>query len=183
MRQLGLKTSTSGQVTAAVALLGVVLAGMSCTRTANQEPVPPSASAGAQSSSAPAPSVQAAPPEAAATESQAAAQADKIYDDTTRTIAGKVGDKFTINLPANITTPYKWVVDSPESVVALTERHYEEKPPVGCTNCVGYPGTDRLTFEAKSGGTATLVLRYAPLRSKTDPAERELSIEVTIAKP
>jgi predicted secreted protein len=160
------------------------LAATGCTRAANSGSVPPPGSDSSAGTTQPVPS--AAPssivtpaPSASAT---ATAVGDKAYDDSTKAITAKVGERFTLNLPANITTPYKWVLASPETNVTLAERHYQEKPPEGCSGCVGYPGTDRLTFEAKQPGDTKLILRYAPLRSK-EPAERELTITVTVVKP
>jgi len=175
MRKLGLK----------FAALLVIPLGTGCTKAANPESVQPSASVAVLEAPSSAPSVASAPPPTAtssATPSSAAAPsgaASKTYDDTTRSIDASVGDRFTLNLPANVTTPYKWVAAPSEPALVLAERHYEDKPPAGCQGCVGYPGTDRLTFEAKQAGTTTLVLRYAPLRGK-EPGERELSIKVTV---
>jgi predicted secreted protein len=184
MRQLGLKSATQ-RLIVTLAAISIPPLFAACTRAANPEPVPPAPSgAGATSVNAP-PLAAPAPSEAAAAPSVASATAPsaRIYDDSTRSIKATVGERFTINLPANIATPYKWIVASPEGIVALAERHYQEKPPEGCAGCVGYPGTDRLTFEAKEAGSASLLLRYAPLRSKSDPPERELTIQVTVAKP
>jgi len=171
MRQLGLNRSV-------VATSILVLVAVSCTRAANQDSVPPSKSDGGGASVAP--SVLAA--DSGTSGARAVVPDAKTYDDSTRAIEAKVGDRFTINLPANITTPYKWVVASPETLVVLAERHYDDTASAKCDGCVGRSGTDRLTFEAKHDGTATLVLKYAPLRSKSDPPERELSIQVTISK-
>ncbi len=176
MRQLGLKLIRVRR-TALAACVGSLSVAASCTRAANQEPVPPSSSV--QSSAVAAPS---ALPVDAGASSRAAPPAGRVFDDSARTIEAKVGERFTINLPANITTPYKWVVASPETVVALAERHYDDTQNSKCDGCAGRSGTDRLTFEAKQDGTATLVLRYAPLRSKTEPPARELSIQVTVSK-
>lgn len=105
----------------------------------------------------------------------------KAYDDQTHTISTVVGERFVIRLPANITTPYKWlVVEDASATVFLAERHYQDKPPPDCQNCVGYPGTDSLVFEARSPGTTKLTLRYAPLRSEADPSDRKVSIQVTV---
>jgi len=175
MRQLGLKLSHRAAVVATGIL---VLVAVSCTRAANQDSVPPSKSDGGGASVAP--SVLAA--DSGTSGARAVVPDAKTYDDSTRAIEAKVGDRFTINLPANITTPYKWVVASPETLVVLAERHYDDTASAKCDGCVGRSGTDRLTFEAKHEGTATLVLKYAPLRSKSDPPERELSIQVTISK-
>jgi predicted secreted protein len=154
-----------------------------CTRTANSGSLPPPGSDSSAATSQPvASTAPSAPVSAPATSSASAPGEAKSYDDSTKSVTAKVGERFTLNLPANITTPYKWIVASPETNVALTERHYQEKPPEGCVGCVGYPGTDRLTFEAKQPGETKLVLRYAPLRSQ-EPAERELTIAVTVAKP
>jgi len=161
------------------AALLVMPLGAGCTKAANPEPVQPSASVTVSDAPSAPPSVTSSPPTAASSASAPAGAATKTYDDTTRSIDASVGERFTLNLPANVTTPYKWVAAPAEPALVLAERHYEDKPPADCQGCVGYPGTDRLTFEAKQAGTTTLVLRYAPLRGK-EPAERELSIKVTV---
>jgi predicted secreted protein len=178
MRQLGLSLVIRVQKAAVAVSVSSLFVTVSCTRAVNQESVPPSSSAAGGNLAAPTAT-------ASRTEGSSTGNAKpdtKVYDDSTRAIEAKVGDRFAINLPANITTPYKWVVASTQAAVVLAERHYEDKPPAGCTACVGYPGTDRFTFEAKQEGITTLVLQYAPLRSKSDPAERELSIQVTVSK-
>ena len=178
MRQLGLKLSDRLKKPSVVTTGMLVFVTVSCTRAANQDSVPPSKSDGGGASVAP----SALAADSGTSGARAAALDAKTFDDSTRTIEAKVGDRFTINLPANITTPYKWVVASPETLVVLTDRHYDDTASAKCDGCAGRSGTDRLTFEAKHDGTATLVLKYAPLRSKSDPPERELSIQVTISK-
>jgi predicted secreted protein len=173
MRKLGL--------TIELTLIAALIAA-GCTRTANSGSVPPPGSDSSASTAQPAPSAAASSSTAPSTSELAATAGDNAYNDSTKAITAKVGERFTLNLPANITTPYKWIVASPDTNVTLAERHYQEKPPAGCSGCVGYPGTDRLTFEAKQPGETKLVLRYAPLRSN-EPAERELTITVTVAKP
>ncbi len=180
MLKLGLKPRLV-QYTSVVAFPAILaLGGLGCTRAANQEPVPPPSASNTSAA------VAVSPPDGGAgvkeAPNAASATSSKAYDDSTRTIDAKLGERFTVNLPANVTTPYKWVVASPEEVVALVERHYDDSSPAKCDGCVGRGGTDRLTFEAKHEGSATLLLKYAPLRSKSEPAQREVSISVTVTK-
>jgi predicted secreted protein len=160
-------------------VLAAGLAMTDCSRAGTPDPVPRSAAA----SPSPLVTAPAASETPAATPAQAAPTA-KAYDETTTAIDTLVGEKFAVYLPANITTPYKWVVAPSDTspIVVLADHHYQDKPPEGCPACVGYPGTDILNFEAKAAGTTTLKLKCAPLRSKTEPAARELTIQVTVQK-
>lgn len=106
----------------------------------------------------------------------------KFYDDSITKIDALVGERFAIRLPANITTPYKWIVapaNQPDRVV-LVERHYQGDPPPDCPACVGYPGTDTLTFEARATGEAMLTLRYSSIVASSDPPEREIVVYLTV---
>lgn len=117
------------------------------------------------------------------TPAEATAPTGKVYDESVRSIEVQVGERFTIRLPANITTPYKWTVEPPRTEpppVVLAERHYQDSPPYDCPACVGYPGTDALTFEARALGKTTLTMRYAPIRATTEPPERELVVQVAV---
>lgn len=175
MRKLGLTVS---QLNVGFALV-TSLATACCSRAGAPEPAPRSA-AGSPSPSFAAPAVNSA----SSTTEPLQPEPAKVYDDKTTSIDLSLGARFAIHLPANITTPYKWVVAPSDSdpIVVLMERHYEDKPPANCPSCVGYPGTDTLTFETKAVGTSTLKLLYAPIRSKAEPAERELTIRVTVKK-
>jgi predicted secreted protein len=129
-------------------------------------------------------SVTPEPPTASGTMSggeTATAAPAKVYDENTRTIEATIGERFTVRLPANVTTPYRWeaMEQKQDAPVILAHREYEDEPPPKCQSCVGYPGADNLVFEARRAGSMTLTLRYLPLRSR-DPANRELSIRVTI---
>ena len=179
MRKLGLTVRHVGVGIA----LAVSLAMACCSRTGSQEPVPRSAAAGPSPSAPAAAAAPGAEGSSAATQ-PAQASPTRVYDDKTTAIETTVGDKFAVYLPANITTPYKWVVAPSDAspIVVLADRHYQDKSPEGCQACVGYPGTDIMNFEAKAAGTTTGKLRYAPLRSKAEPSERELSIQVTVKK-
>ena len=160
--------------------LAASLATIGCSCAGTSESAPRSA-AGNPLPSVTAPAATATP---AASVASPVASANKVYDDKTTTIDASLGATFAIHLPANITTPYKWVVAPSDTspIVALTERHYEDKPPANCPSCVGYPGTDTLTFEAKAIGVMTLKLQYAPIHAKSEPVARELTIRVTVQK-
>ncbi len=179
MRELGLRTTHTTFGCALVASLAIA----ACSRAGTLDPVAKLATGRAAPSKA-APTIASNSTEAspAPTDTRQTASTTRVYDDTTKSIDTFLGDRVTINLPANITTPYQWVLAPADahSIVVLAERHYQDKPPADCQACVGYPGTDRLTLEAKAVGTTTLTLRYVPIRAKSGGAERELSIRVTV---
>jgi predicted secreted protein len=105
-----------------------------------------------------------------------------IYDgNATQTIRARAGERFSIALPANITTPYKWIVANPnEAIAKLVSDEYKDAPPAGCQGCVGYAGTTTLTFEAVAAGAHPLQLAYRGLAQTDTPAQRELAIQLTV---
>lgn len=176
MRKLGLTRQFNEVVLAAV-----VLAGTACTK-APSPTSPPNSGAGVVTSASAAP-VASSTEDAGIDNSPHAAASSLSFDAKVQNIEVKEGARFSVNLPANITTPYHWVVASAQTQVRLAERHYSDTPPADCAGCVGYPGTDRLTFEALQAGSSQLVLHYSPLRSKNDPPEKELTINIKVTSP
>lgn len=107
---------------------------------------------------------------AAAVAPSAASTGIPTYGESTREIATGVGQSFVLALPANVATPYKWVVDSTVDPTALelVTNEYSETPAPGCVGCLGVGGRRLMTFQAKRTGTLLLSLSY---QSITDPKE------------
>jgi predicted secreted protein len=124
---------------------------------------------------APAPGASAAP--------SGASGAERTYAEGTKTIAAKIGERFAIALPANVTIPMKWRIDPPPDakLLAAGEEKYVEEPPKGCDGCTGYGGTRVFPFEAKAAGTTTLHFALRPLTDPKGKAQKEATIEVTVA--
>jgi predicted secreted protein len=139
--------------------------------TANEAPPPPPGPA--ETGAAPAPS---APP-------AGVPGAERTYAEGTKAITAKVGERFAIALPANVTIPMKWRIDPPPDVklLAAGEEKYFEEPPKGCDGCTGYGGTRVFPFEAKAAGTTTLHFALRPLSDPKGKAHKEASIDVTVA--
>jgi inhibitor of cysteine peptidase len=104
------------------------------------------------------------------------------YGEGTHEFSTAVGQAFTLSLPANITTPYKWVVNSSVDPTAfeLVKDEYVANPPDGCLGCVGMGGRRLMTFQAKRVGLLTLSLRYQSITdAKAEPAsEYQANIQV-----
>jgi predicted secreted protein len=104
------------------------------------------------------------------------------YGENTHEFSTAVGQPFILSLPANITTPYKWVVSSTVDPTAfdLVKDEYVANPPDGCTGCVGTGGRRLMTFQAKRTGLLTLSLRYQSITdAKSEPAsEYQATIQV-----
>lgn len=175
MRKLGLTRQIKRVVLAAALLVSTA-----CTKAPS--PTTPPNSGASMNPADSAPPVASSTTDAGVGSSPNPGASTLSFDATVQNIELKLGARFSVNLPANITTPYKWVIASAETHVRLAERHYSDTPPADCAGCVGYPGTDRLTFEALQAGSTQLVLRYAPLRSKTDPPQRELTINIKVTE-
>ena len=106
-----------------------------------------------------------------------------LYDDKTRTIEAEPGQRFTVALPANITTSMKWELSSEtdQSVARLVEQSYQDDPPDGC--CVGYGGTRLLHFHAVGIGPTTLRLLWKDVGAPNDPPAKEVEIQVRVEQP
>jgi predicted secreted protein len=116
--------------------------------------------------------------------SAAAAGAPRIYPQTTTTIDARAGDKFTVALPGNVSTPYEWRFDeSPDkAVVSMKDKAYVDAPPANCQGCDGYKGTYTFTFTANAAGNAKLHFSYASVVPPGSPAEKQVSIDVRVTK-
>lgn len=111
-----------------------------------------------------------------------AAQVPRVYDEKTTQISARVGERFEVALPGNITTPLKWSLDpaSMSDLATLSEQSYSDAPPKECAGCVGYPGTAHFVLDAAQEGTTTLRFAYRKLGQSSGQAKRELSINLTV---
>lgn len=90
----------------------------------------------------------------------------------------RVGQRFTVKLDANPTTPYAWELRSPAQLkhVRLVSRKFsrpfwvEEKPGTG--------GTETFIFEAIAAGSEKVVLDYRRVDEK--PPVTSHTLEVTV---
>jgi len=103
---------------------------------------------------APATPSDAPPPPAA----QEPPRAGAYYGITDRQIEARVGERFTLALEENLSTPIRWVVEVEGNAIVQTASDHSGQPPAGCAQCVGYPGTRAVQFEAHAVGEATLQL-------------------------
>lgn len=155
-------------------LIGLAVACGSLSACQTSEPAratPPGTATGVAASPAPGPSPVA--PDGA-----------RVYDETVQNIDVAPGGRFTIALSANMSTPLEWKLE-PEpnpAVLAAAGRRYTDAPPPGCSGCVGYPGTDAFTFEAKGPGEAALHFAYRELKKDAPPA-KELTVRVRVSGP
>jgi predicted secreted protein len=145
-------------------------------------PVPTESGSSMPSSS---PEAVAVAPSAASSTASSASAAGTVptYGETTRELTTAVGQSFVLALPANITTPYRWVVDSTldSSALELVKNEYSDAPAAGCSGCLGAGGRRLLTFQAKRTGTWTLSLSYQSITdSKEAPVSRfQATVQVT----
>ena len=140
------------------------------------ETAPPGASAPTAATSLPSPLGAATPP------SRAATPVPRTYDAGTTSIQAAVGEAFNVALPSNITVPMKWRVEPPPDpkILAGGDDKYVEQPPAECPGCAGYGGTRIFTFAATAPGIVTLHFALRPLSDAKGPAEKEVTINVTI---
>lgn len=105
----------------------------------------------------------------------------RVYDETVQLVDVAMNGRFTIALPANVTTPLEWKLepDPDPALLGLAERKYTDTPPPGCQGCTGYPGTDAFTFVAKGPGEAALHFAYREIRKGAPPA-KEITVRVRI---
>ncbi len=157
-------------------LLGRILALALCLAACASTPEPaPTSKQGASETS------ERSQPASAATPAGGAGHTPVYDGNATQTIKARPGERFVIALPANITTPFKWVVANPnEAIAKLVSNDYEDAPPAGCQGCVGYAGTTTLTFEAVASGAAALTLAYRGLGDDDAPPQREVAIQLTV---
>ncbi|HEY3496594.1 MAG TPA: protease inhibitor I42 family protein [Polyangiaceae bacterium] len=130
---------------------------------------------------APAPAPTDTPPGAPAPVGGAApAGSERTYAEGTKSISAKVGERFAVALPSNITIPMKWRLDpAPDAkLLALTQEQHTDAPPKGCDGCTGYGGTRLFTFEAKGAGKTSLHFALKPLTNPGGASQKDVTIDV-----
>ena len=97
--------------------------------------------------------------------------------DHTQLITVKTGETFTLVVPSNSSTGYRWniVPELDGNIVEFVTQDYLAQEPV----MPGSGGVDLWTFRAVNAGDTTIVLGYYPPSNETAPEERvTFSIQV-----
>ncbi len=149
---------------------------LSACRTA-KEPTPAPIPRASEQPSEPSPAESSGPAPATAR-----AAAPRVYDEKTVEISARVGERFEVALPGNITTPLKWNLDtaSMSDLVTLSSQSYSDAPPADCAGCVGYPGTAHFVLDAAQEGSTTLLFAYRKLGQTSGQAKRDVKIKLTV---
>lgn len=181
MRELGLSAHLPRPRPRAELAFALLLLPLGC-KTA-PETAPPGASA-PTTAAAPIPAAPAstpATPPGAAPSGAAPSAGPRVYPDSTTNVSARVGEAFSIALPANVTVPYRWRLEpAPDAHVLVTGgEQYVEQPPAGCPSCVGYGGTRLFAFTAAGPGSVTLHFALLPLSGQGEPA-KTATIEVEV---
>lgn len=95
-------------------------------------------------------------------------------------IASKVGKQFTVRLPSNQTTGYRWHLSKAlnESIVELVKNEYIV--PTEANELVGAGGEEVWVFKVKALGKTKILMGYArPWEKKIIPDKAKL-IELTV---
>ena len=111
-----------------------------------------------------------------ATETTTAPSPDQgtVYTEDQTQIDVKTGDSFTIELPINPSTGYRWQVDLPMGYVQVSD---EILQPEDAGNIVGQGTAERWVFSADTPGTATIDFKLLPPGS--DTPEQTVTFTVT----
>jgi len=101
----------------------------------------------------------------------------KVYREGTPTITARPGDFATIELAADPSTGYSWMLvgHADPRIVTLIDSDYEPAP----SSATGAPGRQRWTFRFGSPGTATLTFGYGRTWANA-PAEKATMFNVTV---
>ena len=101
----------------------------------------------------------------------------KVYREGTATITGRPGDFATIELAADPSTGYSWMLvgHADPRIVTLMDSDYEPAK----SAAAGVPGYQRWTFRFGSPGTATLTFGYGRTWANA-PAEKATMFSVTV---
>lgn len=109
----------------------------------------------------------------------------RVYARSTKSIEARLGDRFFVALPGNVTTGFQWRQQPPADAAVLTSSAptYEATPPAGCAACVGYGGTFLFPFAAAGAGTTKVHFAYVQVGRDPPPPAEELTIEVKVSPP
>lgn len=97
-------------------------------------------------------------------------------DDNGGAISVMVTDRSTIELEANPSTGYTWVVEKSDGLRLLTESWS------GDSDLVGAPGISTFEFEAEEPGTNRLEMVYTRTWTEDDPLDRVFSLTVEVTE-
>jgi inhibitor of cysteine peptidase len=95
--------------------------------------------------------------------------------DAGRVVEIGAGQQFTVRLPSNATTGFRWVVADLGTATQVGESVYEAPQAPGV---VGAGGTELLTFKTGASGPSELKLEYRRPWEKAAPAEKTWSVTV-----
>lgn len=98
--------------------------------------------------------------------------------DSGRTVSVKAGHRLTVELPANMTTGYSWVVADDGDLKQVGESDYRQSS--GNRNIVGAGGVQTFKFDAAKTGSGTLKLEYRRPWEKGVAADKTWSAEVQV---
>ncbi len=92
------------------------------------------------------------------------------------------GQAFTVSLPANITTPYKWIpaTNLAEAGIELLKDEYQTNPSPDCANCAGVGGRRMMTFRSNLPGEHVLSLKYQSITNSTEAPAETYQATVTV---
>jgi len=101
----------------------------------------------------------------------------KVYREGTSTITGRPGDFATIELAADPSTGFSWMLvgHADPRIVTLIDSDYEQAK----SSAAGAPGYQRWTFRFGSPGSATLTFGYGRTWANA-PAEKATMFTVTV---
>ncbi len=89
----------------------------------------------------------------------------------------RVGDGFTIALPANPTTGYDWQVEFPPELLRYAGREHTRS-----SDRIGAGGTTTITLSALRAGDATVRLRYLRVWEGRPVKERRVEVHIEPAR-
>lgn len=106
------------------------------------------------------------------------------------TVSVAAGEKWTITLPSNPTTGYRWHLAAPvdAAVMKFVSSNFvssAERPPVGGSERqlrLGVGGFEKWTFEGVQAGTANITLNYARSWEKNPPPGQSTNVVVIVKK-
>ena len=101
----------------------------------------------------------------------------KVYREGTATITGRPGDFATIELAADPSTGYSWMLvgHADPRIVTLMESDYVQTP----TAASGAPGHQRWTFRLTGPGTVNITFGFGRTWANA-PAEKATMFSVTV---
>lgn len=105
-----------------------------------------------------------------------------VLDISSGAITVERGARFAIELEANRTTPFEWMVDIVAGAenLALQNQSYLDKS--SCADCVGGGGFERFDLHAKAAGRSTIRFRYVRVTDRQGPPAEQRDVNVVITE-